>query len=631
MKNKNICLVVILLIVVSCIAFGRIADNGFINFDDQGYITQNNHVHSGINLQSIKWAATSVVVGNWHPLTMISHILDWSIFGANASGHHLVNLFLHIGAVIFLFLFLNKTTDNIWAAAFAAAFFALHPLRVESVAWAAERKDVLSMFFGTAALYAYAFYAKSLKHSPYFLCIILFILSLLSKPMLVTLPCVMLLLDYWPLGRWSKALPPPQAPIAEPEKAGKKKKKKSKAEPVKEQKTTTPAAGHSLTIGRLLWEKAPFIFLSFLSGATTLWAQNKGELIVPLQTMPFTLRVQNAFISYAAYIEKTFWPFDLAVFYPYEYPFPFWHFLASFIILTGCTIMVVFTLKKLPFLFVGWFWYLGTLIPVIGLVQVGGQAMTDRYTYLPSIGLALILAWGIPHFFPREDIRKKILWPAAVTVLFILTLFTFRQCGYWKNSITLFGYTLQATKDNSVAHVYIGTAFAEEGKFEEAFFHYNKAILITPEDAFLYYKRGIAYSQLGQYQTAIDDFNKSIELNPGKAYCYYNRGVAYSQVGQYQMAIDDFNKAVELNPEDVDAYYNRGNAYAKGLGWYERSIENYNEVIRLKPNYAEAYTNRGISYFNLGDRQSGCRDVQTACTLGNCRIWEAVRSRGYCR
>ncbi|MFA5323661.1 MAG: tetratricopeptide repeat protein [Smithella sp.] len=631
MKNKNIYLVVILLIVVSCIAFGRIADNGFINFDDQGYITQNNHVQSGINLQSIKWAATSVVAGNWHPLTMISHTLDWSIFGANASGHHLVSLFLHIGAVIFLFLFLNKTTDNVWAAAFAAAFFALHPLRVESVAWASERKDVLSMFFGMAALYTYAFYAKSLKSSPYFLCITLFILSLLSKPMLVTLPFAMLLLDYWPLGRWTKTLTPPEAPIAEPEKKGKKKKKKSKAEPMKEQKATTPAASHSSTIGRLLWEKAPFIFLAFLSSATTLWAQNKDELVVPLQTLPFALRVQNTFISYIAYIEKTFWPVDLAMFYPYEYPFPFWHFLASFIILIGCTVMVVFTLKKLPFLFVGWFWYLGTLIPVIGLVQVGGQAMANRYTYLPSIGLALILAWGLPHFFPREDIRKKILWPVAVTVLFMLTIFTFQQCGYWKDSITLYSHTLQVTKDNALAHKNIGMALAEKGKFEEAFFHYNKALLIVPGDAGIYYNRGSAYNELGQYHMAIDSFNKTLLITPKDAKAFYNRGFAYSQLGQYQMAIDSFDKAIELNPEDADAYYNRGNAYAKGLGRYERSIENYNEVIRLKPNYAEAYTNRGISYFNLGNRQSGCRDVQTACTLGNCRIWETVRSRGYCR
>lgn len=630
MKNKNTYLVVILLIVVSCAAFGRIADNGFINFDDPGYITKNNHVQSGINPQSIKWAATSVVVGNWHPVTMISHAIDWSLFGTNASGHHLVNLFLHIGAVIFLFLFLNKTTNHVWAAAFAAAFFALHPLRVESVAWASERKDVLSMFFGMAALYAYAFYAQSLKRSPYFICMTLFILSLLSKPMLVTLPCIMLLLDYWPLGRWTKTPAPPEAPIAEPEKKGKKKKKKSKAQPVKEQKASTLAASPSQTIGRLLWEKAPFLFLSFLSSVTTIWAQNKGELIVPLQTLPFALRAQNALVSYAAYIEKTFWPFDLAVFYPYAYSFPFWQFLASFIILTGCTVFVIVTFKKLPFLFVGWFWYLGTLIPVIGLVQVGGQAMTDRYTYLPSIGLAFILAWGIPHFFPREDIRKKILWPAGMTVLFILTVLTFRQCGYWKNSITLFGYTLQVTKDNSLAHTNIGMAFAEEGKFEEAFFHYNKAILIAPEDAYLYYNRGVAYSQVGQYQTAIDDFNKAIELNSGNAYCYYNRGFAYSQLGQYQTAIESFDKAIALNPEDVDSYYNRGNAYAKGLGQYERSIENYNEVVRLKPNHAEAYTNRGISYFNLGNKQSGCRDAQTACTLGNCRIWEAARSRGYC-
>ncbi len=287
MKKKYTYLIVIFLIVASCAAFGRIAGNDFINYDDNIYITENNHIKSGINSESIKWAFTAVVVSNWHPLTLLSHMLDWNLFGANASGHHLVSLLLHIGAVIFLFLFLNKTTNNIWPSAFAAAFFALHPLRVESVAWAAERKDVLSMFFGMASIYAYAFYAENSKLSKYFLCLILFALALMSKPMMVTLPFVLMLLDYWPLKRWQKAL-------------------------------AAPVESRFKLAGKLIWEKIPFIFLTIVFSIVTFWAQNKGGAVVPMEYLPFLKRIANAIVSYVAYLEKIFWPVNLAVFYPYE-------------------------------------------------------------------------------------------------------------------------------------------------------------------------------------------------------------------------------------------------------------------------------------------------------------------------
>ena len=597
MKKKYTYLIVIFLISASCSAYGQILGNGFINFDDTTYITENNYIKSGINPESIKWAFSAVVCNNWHPLTLISHILDWSLFGANASGHHLINLLLHIGSVLFLFFFFEKATKNLWSSAFVAAFFALHPLRVESVAWAAERKDVLSMFFGLASMYAYACYIESSKLPKYFLCLILFALSLMAKPMLVTLPFVLLLLDYWPLERWQKASPQVIVPVLVNKKAGKGKNKQRTADSIKERKISTPLTGRSPIMGTLLWEKAPFIFLTIVSSIATFWAQNKSGAVMAIEQMSFPLRFANAIISCISYLEKTFRPVDLAVFYPHEHSFPLWQILLSCFILIVITSFVIYAVRKLPFLFVGWFWYLGTLIPVIGLVQVGGQAMADRYTYLPSIGIAIMLAWGMPHLFQREDMRKKILFPAGIATLAILGVLTWQQCGYWKNSIVLFGHALEVTKGNYLA----------------------------------YNNRGIAYAELGQFQSAIEDYNHSLQVAKDNNYiAHNNRGIAYAELGQFQSAIEDYNETIRLEPGDPEGYYNRGNAYTK-LGQYQLAIEDYNKAIELKPDVGFIYNNRGLAYLFQGNNELGCPDAQKACVLGNCRLLEMAKDKGACR
>ena len=590
MSKKYKCFIVIFLIVASFIAYGRILGNGFVNFDDGVYITENNHIQSGIHLESIKWAFSAFVSKNWHPITWLSLMLDWSIFGANAFGHHLISLLLHIGGVLFLFFFLNKATKSLWSSAFVAALFALHPLRVESVAWAAERKDVLSMFLGMASIYAYAYYAESSKLSQYFLCLILFALSLMAKSMLVTLPFVLLLLDYWPLGRWQKASNPVNEQVLVIKKAGKKKNKQRKVDSTEKKKISTPLMSRSQIIRSLLWEKIPFIFLTLISSIMTVWAQYGSRIY-----LSFPKRIANAIISYVSYLGKTFWPFDLAVFYPFEHSFSFWQIITCCFILIGITTVVIYTLKKLPFLFVGWFWYLGTLIPVIGLVPINAP-MADRYTYLPSIGIAIMLAWGIPLLFPLEDMRKKILFPVVIAALAILAFLTWRQCGYWKNSIELFNHALQVTKDNFLAHNSLGFALAEEGKIEEAVDHYNKAILI-----------------------------RSDYVLP-----YYNRGNACAELGQHQHAIEDYNQAIRLKPDDADSYNNRGNAYAE-LGQYQWAIEDYNQAIRLKSDDADVYGNRGHAYLLQGNNELGCHDAQKACSLGNCKTLKWAEDKGDCR
>jgi protein O-mannosyl-transferase len=597
-SKKYSYIIVIFLIVASFIAFGRIAENNFINLDDNEYILENHQIQSGFNAQSIHWAFTSVVRGNWHPLTLLSHMLDWSLFGANASGHHLVGLFLHIGTVIFLFLFLNKATNNIWPAAFVTALFALHPLRVESVAWASERKDVLSMFFGMACLYTYVFYTEVPKLFRYLLCLILFAISLMSKPMMVTLPFVLMLLDYWPLKRWQQSM-------------------------------NEPEGNRFNATGKLLLEKAPFIFLTLVSCVVTLWAQHKDQLVVSLDSLPFPQRFSNAIVSCAAYLEKTVWPSNLALFYPFEYFLPLWKVIISGIILIIITLAVVYYIKKLPFLFVGWFWYLGTLVPVIGLVQVANQAMADRYTYLPSIGIAMMLAWGIPLFFPCERTKKMFLSGAGFAIIIFLAVLTWRQCGYWKNSATLFSHSLRVTENNHLAHNNMALTLMKEGRIREAIYHYDRATSIVPDVYFYSINRGIAYSRVGEYQLALNDYNKVISLAPNNADAYYFRGSLYGKNGQSRLAINDFNKAIELNQDYIQAYNNRGNTYTD-MGQYQQAIENFNEAIRRNPDYADAYNNRAYVSLIQGDKISGCRDAQKACELGNCKMLKAAKSKGTC-
>ena len=593
MNRKHVYLIIICFIVVSGISFSPIAGNEFISFDDNLYLTENNHIQTGLSFENIKWAWTAVVVSNWHPLTLLSHMLDWSLFGNHAGGHHLVSLFWHIGTVILLFLFLYKTTHNIWPSAFAAAFFALHPLRVESVAWASERKDVLSLFFGMASIYAYAFYAEKTKVSRYCLCLVFFLLSLMSKPMLVTLPFVLLLLDYWPLGRWQT-----------------------------QDNSLKPAA-------KLVLEKIPFILISIVSSIITLWAQNKSGALVKTDSIPFDARFSNAIFSYFAYLEKIFWPANLAVYYPYEMSLPLWKVMSAGLIITFLTVAVLYSLRKIPFLFVGWLWYLGTLIPVIGLIQVGSQAMADRYTYLPSIGISIILAWGTAHLIKNKNIRRKVVLPTAIALLAVLMILTFQQCGYWKNSVMLFRHALNVTKNNDKMHHNLGTHFYKEGKFREALDQFSHAIKINSNYLSLN-SRGVIYARAGMYQQALSDFNKSISLMPNNVNAHYNRGLTYDKIEKYQLAIGDFNKVISLKSDYVDAYNSRGIVYAK-LGQYQSAIEDFNKTIFLQPGHIYAYSNRASAYFAQGNKELGCRDVKKACASGKCEPFKKAQAEGLCR
>ena len=596
MNKKHTYLIIILLVVACFVAFGRIIGNDFINFDDPRLITENSHVQNGFNSESIKWSLTDSHLEYWHPLAWLSIILNWQLFGANASGHHLVSLLLHIGATLFLFLFLNKATKNIWPSAFAAAIFALHPLRVESVAWASELKDVLSMFFGMATIYVYAFYVEKPRISKYLLCLLLFSLSIMSKPMMVTLPFVLLLLDYWPFGRWQKQFNQVNIPVAADQKTIRKEIKWGETDSPMDQKVVNKVKSNLPVMITLIGEKWPFFLLSVVSSVMLIGQLWTDGQMASLQQVAFFDRVINALISYVSYLGKTFWPVNLVVFYPYDRLFQLWQVLGSASFLLGISVAVLFLVKKMPFLAVGWFWYLGTLFPVIGLLQAGAQTMADRYTYLPSIGIAIMLAWGMPFLFQRINMREKILFPVAIAVLCVLSVSTWMQCGYWENNITLFSHTLRVTKNNFLAHHFIALFLSEKNMINEAIYHYNE----------------------------------TIRLNPYYAAAYLNRGTIYGKLGRYKRAMEDFSKAIHLNPIYADAYNNMGFTYYT-IGQNQKAIEYYNKAITLKSDHAIAYSNRAVIYFRQGNKELCCRDAQKACELGNCKTLESVKDKGYCR
>lgn len=648
MKKKRAYLIIIFLIVACFVAFGRIVGNDFINFDDPRLITENIHIQNGINMESIKWALSDSHTEYWNPLTWFFIILNWQLFGSNASGHHLASLLLHIGATLFLFLFLNKATKNLWPSAFAAAIFALHPLRVESVAWASELKDVLSMFFGMAMFYAYAYYVEKPRISKYLFCLILFSLSIMSKPMMVTLPFVLLLLDYWPLQRWQNKWSTAHMPVGKNDLWTRENDSRLLVNDTVEKKACQHVKGHHPLTGSILWEKVPFFILTALSIGLTLWSQR--TVIASLDGPPIGYRCLNAILSYQHYIVKFIYPVDLAVLYPYPVLISLWQVSVAAFLLLGISVAVIYISKKTPFLFVGWFWYLGTLIPVIGLFQVGHHAMADRYTYLPSIGIAIMLTWGVPLLFRSEDIRRRVLFPVGSAVIATLVFLSWMQCGYWENSITLFSHALRVTKDNFMAHQSIALLLSKEGKINEAIYHYSEAIRLNPTFAKVYNSRGTIYGKLNehqlaveaynnrgtiygklkQYQLAMEDFNKVIQLNPNYAEAYNNKGSINYLIGQNQNAIHYYNKAITLKSDDAKIYINRGNAYNK-MGQFQNAILDYSKAIQLKQDYVDAYTNRANIYLKRDNEKYGCLDAQKACELGNCKTLDSAKEKGYCR
>jgi tetratricopeptide (TPR) repeat protein len=622
-KKKRILLIYFFLAAATLTVFWQVNDCDFINYDDDVYISRNGHIQDGITIKGIRWAFTTDYADNWHPLTWISHMADVQLFGMNPRGHHLTNLLFHLANTLLLFFVFHRMTKAIWQSAFIAALFALHPLHVESVAWVAERKDVLSTFFWILTVGAYGFYVERPGLQRYLTIFVFFTLGLMAKPMLVTLPFVMLLLDYWPLKRFeekksaSEIRPEVKAPAFSHERKGKSKKKHAvKGAKAIEHAAKTERTGelrYDWTLIRfLLWEKIPFFAMSVVSSIVTFIAQK--EAVQSIEALPLGVRFANAFVSYILYIGKMIWPSNLAVSYPHPGLWPLWQVLGAVFLLIAATILVIREAKRFPYLSVGWLWYVGTLVPVIGLIQVGSLARADRYTYIPLIGLFLNVAWGIPELLKGWRYRKKAFLLSSAFILLCLSIVTWTQVGYWRNSITLFDHALKVTDRNINAYHNRAIAYMNLGNYRQAIEDYDKAIELNPKSAGAYYNRAIAYENLGNYRQAMEDYDKAIELNPKFAEAYYNRAIAYGRLGNYRQAMEDTNKAIELNPKFAKAYNNRAIAYMN-LGSYTQAIEDANKAIELNPKYANAYNNRAIAYGHLGNYRQAMEDANKAIEL----------------
>jgi Flp pilus assembly protein TadD len=521
-------------------------------------------------------------------------MLDCHLFGLNPGWMHLVNVFLHLANTLLLFAVLKKMTSSLWQSAFVAALFALHPLHVESVAWVAERKDVLSTFFWLLSMLAYARYVKKPNAASYLLTLLIFALGLMAKPMLVTLPFVLLLLDYWPLNRLL-----PQTVAAS---------RKSAHAPDKNQ-----------TLYRIIIEKVPFFALSVISSVITFLVQRSGGAVAGINSLALNHRIANVFLSYAQYIEKMFWPSNLAVFYPFDTgSISFWQAAACALLLLGISLFVVRLGRNQRYLLLGWFWFVGTLIPVIGIVQVGLQTYADRYTYIPYIGLFIIIAWGLPQLLSKllsaPPQRKIALGISAIIVLTALGIFANRQVSYWKNNFTLFSHANEVTQNNYVAYNNLGTSYGKLGRWQDEIEACKKAVGINPDYADAHCNLGFAYGNLGRWPEAIDASKQAIRIRPDYAEAHCNLGVAYYKLGRYQEAIEEFRQAVKIRPDYADAHYNLGNAYGK-LGRHQEAIDAFKQAVRIKPDDAEAHCNLGVAYLAIGDKNSALAEYNILKSL----------------
>ena len=528
--------VCICLAVLTWIVFGQTLWHDFINYDDPRYVYENSKITSGLSLSGIVWAFTHIHSMNWHPLTTISHMLDCQLYGLKAGWHHFTNVLLHSVATLLLFLALLQMTRALWRSAFVAAVFAIHPLRVESVAWIAERKDVLSGVFFMLTLLAYTHYVRAPSLRRYLLLATACAFGLMSKPMLVTLPFVLLLLDYWPLGRCS------HKPVARP-------------------LVNAPERhAHGALLARLSWvpllvEKIPLIALAAVSSAVTLVAQ-KGAVGYTEQ-LPVMSRISNAVVTYVLYIGQMFWPAKLAVFYPHpENRLLFWQIILALVILVGITAGSIAVRKRRPYLLVGWFWYIGMLVPVIGLVQVGWQGHADRYTYLPQIGLYIMISWMVVDFTGLWHRQREILTACAAIVLTALGSRTWVQTSYWRDSETLFRQALAVTANNDVADNNLGIVFLQQGKLDEAISLLQAAVDLRPDNSPAQENLAKALLQKGRVPEALVHYHKLVELQPDNFEVHNIVGTVLVQQGHIREGVEEWQKVLVIQPDNGNAMSN---------------------------------------------------------------------------
>lgn len=535
-------------IVLAC--YWPAGQYGFVNYDDPLYITENPYVQRGVTLEGISWAFKDMQSSNWHPLTWLSHMLDWELFGSNAGGHHWVNVILHLFNVLLLFYLLRGLTGALWRSACVALFFAIHPMNVESVAWVAERKNLLSTALGLITLLFYGTYVRKPEWKWYLAMCVTFALCLMAKPMLVTMPFLLLLLDYWPCRRLGLHKHDPASPATE-----------------------------SVPVARLLLEKVPLIIISAASIIMTIWAAAAGGALKSLDHFPLSVRVANSLNAYAGYIGKLFWPRDLAVFYPHPGFLPTGETVAAGLLIGGLTLWIVAKRRGIPYLTVGGFWFLGTLVPVIGLVQVGMQAMADRYVYVPYIGLFIILVWGGMDVSKTAETAKGLLvFTAGLAVLF-WGVTAHQQLRYWQSSRSLFTHALLVNPENAIAHNNLAHALFEEGNWDGAIAHYEQAIRIDPRYANAYNNLGAVLARQGRTAEAIVQYRNALDLNPGHAGANFHLGLAMESLGRFNEADHFYDMTLRMDPHHHLAKRQRGMMALRG-GKYDQAVHFFQEVLR---------------------------------------------------
>ncbi|MBN2137950.1 MAG: tetratricopeptide repeat protein [Sedimentisphaerales bacterium] len=593
-KYKGL-LICISIAAVTLAAYWRVLDADFINFDDTLYVTENPHVNTGLSIDNIKWAFSVGKVGYWHPLTWLSHMVDCRLYGLEPGPHHLTNLLLHIANSLLLFVVLRRMTGAVWCSAFVAAVFAVHPLNVDSVAWVAERKNVLSTMFWLLTIWAYVGYAESGRTGRYLLAVVFFVMGLLAKPMLVTLPMVMLLLDYWPLRRLS---------FRQPSIPAVGKKRKPLAPPRRK-----------LSVLRLIWEKSPFLVLSLISVVLSFLSVRRLGITTSTDLVPLTLRLSNAAVSYVTYITKIICPRNLAVFYPYPMEVAVWKSVGALLLLAGVSFLLVWTFRKKAYPAIGWLWFVGSLLPVIGLVQAGlWPATADRWAYVPMIGLSVAVAWAVGDLAAKRRIPAFVFVLAAGACLTALTFSTFFQVGCWRNSKTLFTHALNVTTGNYIAHVNLGNALIKDGETAQAMSHYEKAIKIHPAYADAHYNLGVAFALEGDYGRAAGEYDKTLKLKPTHFKARLRLAEALTRIGRIDEAVAQYDKLIQTKPDNIEVLNNFVPALLQKKQ-LARAVEVCHRALRIAPDSVEVLNNLANTLVEQGRFESALANLKKALTL----------------
>ncbi len=596
--------------------FGQTIHYEFTNYDDDDQVYEHPVVKDGLSWQGIVWVFTHSDDGHWIPLNKISHMLDCQFYGLKPGGHHLTNVLLHAAAAILLFLVLRRMTAAIWPSAFVAAVFAIHPLRVESVAWVTERKDVLSGFFFMLTLWAYARYVQKteirgwpspmrtlfyirqpLTSIDYWIALLFFACGLLSKAMVATLPLLLLLLDYWPLNRFLRP---------EPAAAMDRQKRLS-------------------VFKRLILEKIPFLGLIVAVGMGLLFSRDRNNVVVavalqagrglvPHRDLSPMVRMGHALLTPLVYLKQMFFPAGLAVFSPPGQNVPCLEMFMAVILLMAVSVVVLVRRRKQPYLVTGWFWYLVMLAPILILIQQGAELRSDRYTYLPQIGLYILVAWGAADLFGHWRYRCALLGSTAAAVLACLLVGAYVQTGYWKNSISLWTHTLACASENPKAHNNFGSALAIQGKWNEAMQHYEQALRLNPDYADAHINLGAALARQGKLAEAIEHYERALQIHPEDAGACNNLGFVLAAQGKREQAIEYYERALQLKPDSVDAHFNLGNALA-AQGNLAQAIEHYEQALQLKPDYADAHNNLGNALARQGKLGEAIKHYNRALQL----------------